>query len=678
MLQKVSLFRNSSTVNRNRQTVYHLNNILNNYKTRSNIKFDLKKTANIEFYQKLVERYNASNYYLKSEEREDIGLIDKIYKNLQNPVVGDFDVLNIKAFSLDNLNLIFAKKKENPKTIDFVLNFHRDITRKYPDSNNQLVIASLKSENSNEYINNYRLYKPFFQVNRQNANSINKLDSMVNNQTYDFHEQSKLAELDKVSFIKKIDPNSKLHFNNLFDIYNQSGNEVIKEFDYYYLNYSYPPTSEAILDIYKTSSPQNVEIRKSLLEHLSKRINVFKMNDYDQFQLINSYKKLFNKIDEDKHAYNFVKKLSTTGDVRNVEKINEILENIPSFKLDVFANNAINIIGQVDRKDVVKVLNEKITKAYYETENNKYIRRNCEKYGLRRSKSYVAKLLQKALNEINVLYYKTKLKLDPSLEAVKPLSIKVVIPDTKAVEKQAIEKKAVEIKPVEKGVVEIKAADTKPVEREIVKIETVEPPIIEKNLKSYIKPEIFVKKQNVEKTVPEIIEQVKTKAEIRKEKKALTIQQVSSIIKNKLGPKMYAKQQNDFSLYANNIRLRFLPEIFNSVAETRKVDRSVGKLKSDSSNKDVLELYTLINGNNKKLVNYLLKKRNVDNTRVFEIKNIIEILKKAEARIAKNKSNNPNYKAKDARAYYNHLYEAKIQEYGKLKNIKNKSSVKYK
>ena len=115
-----------------------------------------------------------------------------------------------------------------------------------------------------------------------------------------------------------------------------------------------------------------------------------------------------------------------------------------------------------------------------------------------------------------------------------------------------------------------------------------------------------------------------------------------------------------------------LPEIFASVADTRKADRAIGKQKINSSNKDVLDLYLRINGNNKKFVNYLLKKRNVDNTRMFEVKEIIKMLDKAEAKIKANKASNPEYRARDARRYYNHLYEAKIQQYGKLSRTRNK------
>ena len=41
------------------------------------------------------------------------------------------------------------------------------------------------------------------------------------------------------------------------------------------------------------------------------------------------------------------------------------------------------------------------------------------------------------------------------------------------------------------------------------------------------------------------------------------------------------------------------------------------------------------------------------------------MVKKAEAKIAEDKKINPEYRARDARKYYNHLYEAKLEQYGK-------------
>lgn len=151
------------------------------------------------------------------------------------------------------------------------------------------------------------------------------------------------------------------------------------------------------------------------------------------------------------------------------------------------------------------------------------------------------------------------------------------------------------------------------------------------------------------------------------DKKQLVKDAVVGLVNKKLGAKTFEKQRDIYSANATKMRLSMLPEIFASITDTRKMDRTVGKLRSNSSNKDAINLFSKINGSNKKLVNYLLKKRNTDNSRMFEIKDIIAILDRAEAKIAKDKKANPEYRARDARRYYNHLYEAKIEQYGKVK-----------
>lgn len=169
---------------------------------------------------------------------------------------------------------------------------------------------------------------------------------------------------------------------------------------------------------------------------------------------------------------------------------------------------------------------------------------------------------------------------------------------------------------------------------------------------------------------PEIKEEIKPledKKAKRAAAKAKVQQNIFDIIGSKLGLKTLEKQREDFGTNATKIRLNLLPEIFASITDTRKADRAVGKYKINSSNKDALDLYLLINGSNRKYINYMLKKRNTDNTRMFEVKDIIASVRKAEAKIAADKKANPDYRANDARKYYNHLFEAKLQQYGKIK-----------
>ena len=298
--------------------------------------------------------------------------------------------------------------------------------------------------------------------------------------------------------------------------------------------------------------------------------------------------KLFDTIDRDKNAENFVRKIVKSDvPIKNIKELNEIFARIPAVKLNMFSKNAENILNQTTRNaERLSLLEKEIENPFFETKKARESRKSAEKYGFAKPKNFISRAITRLVNDFKIAQYKRLNIVEP-----KP-----------------------EIKPI------------------------IETPVVE------IKPEV----QKV-KTDP--------KEEVRKN--------IFEILTSKLGEKTFAKQREAYGKNATKMRLGMLPEIFSSIADTRKADRAVGKHRINSSNKDALDLYLLINGSNKKYVNYLLKKRNADNSRMFEVKDIISMVKKAEAKIAEDKKINPEYRARDARKYYNHLYEAKLEQYGK-------------
>ena len=132
--------------------------------------------------------------------------------------------------------------------------------------------------------------------------------------------------------------------------------------------------------------------------------------------------------------------------------------------------------------------------------------------------------------------------------------------------------------------------------------------------------------------------------------------------------KTYDNQRAIYEKNATKMRLKLLPEIFDSIKETRAADRMVGR-KVQTSNSDAVNLYSMIKGRNRKLVNYMLKKRNVDGTRMFSVKDIIELLNKSEKTIAQTKAKNPDFRAKDAKMYYDAIHADMVNSYGKVKRV---------
>ena len=155
-------------------------------------------------------------------------------------------------------------------------------------------------------------------------------------------------------------------------------------------------------------------------------------------------------------------------------------------------------------------------------------------------------------------------------------------------------------------------------------------------------------------------------------KKLAVINDVNGIIEKKLGTKTLSEQKRDYAITATKMRMQMLPEIFESIKDTRKAERAAGKTKMSVSNKDALTLYERINGRNKRLVNYMLKKRNADGTRTFGIKDIINTIDSTEKQIRTEKAANKDFRAADAKLMYNNLLNTQIEQYGKLQRNKKK------
>ena len=84
----------------------------------------------------------------------------------------------------------------------------------------------------------------------------------------------------------------------------------------------------------------------------------------------------------------------------------------------------------------------------------------------------------------------------------------------------------------------------------------------------------------------------------------------------------------------------------------------------------------MIKGNNRKLVNYMLKIRNTEGSRIFEVKDIIELLQRAQIELAQSKAQNPQMTAKDTKLYYDKIFDDMTRLYGKVKRTKSTNSKK--
>lgn len=561
----------------------------------------------------LADRYNVQNFYKKYEEQESPDFVINIFKMLKRPVKKQFEIISRVHGSIENIKNIFEQTGNKSKLLDFAVQINK-ITG--TEGRPEMITEILKSPYRNEYMKNFSRYQLYFSLKKADADAIKNLDKMMENGTFDIRkykeEYKELAVKKKLPFPKTENYNAEIILKN----YNDEGFKLLKEMagTIHIPEATMKKGGDKILsDIYRSTSKDNFEIRTNIYDKFGNTLNFSKQQELELFEL----KKMYDAIDNNKHAKNFIKKyLDNPFHLNSLKPLNDALYNVSNKKLDIFADNALNIIRTTKEEERIPTLLNEIENPFFETRETKAHRRLEEEYGYRKKKSSFSILKTRIKNYFNVLQDKMTGDNDPILKEPENIFAPAAVkPQAKIQPEMPI--------------------DTQPKSQ----------------------PELIPQEQQVPHIEP--------KPEIKSSKETV-IDNIMEIIKGKLGVKTLEHQRADYSKGATKMRLKMLPEIFSSITETRRTDRLAGKKHINSENKDALTLFMMINSNNKKYVNYLLKKRNTDGTRMFEVKDIIHTIQKAEEKIKQNKLSNPEYRARDTRRYYNHLYEAKIQQYGKV------------
>lgn len=580
----------------------------------------------INFIRNLADKYNKDNFYRSVENKENSQLVNQIFEMVKFPMNAHNYLADNFQGSLEGLYRIFSKTGLKYKRMHFAEKVNREILHRHPKSYQDMLPELLESPNSKEYVRNYKKYKSYLKLNRYDANVVKNLDEMVENRTYDSKRYDILYKSKKIREHFMLPETEVFNADHFVNNYSKAGESFL---EYVAANFVVNKellasgADKIIFDMYKTCSDKNIDLRINTMEVLN---NIKLPGKDSQLQTSQLYelKTLYDKVDNDPYARKFLEDYVNNPSYNciSINSMNKVLSEIPTRKLAIFSSNAKRILSQASRDTRINTLNNELENPFFETEFARMSKDRAIKCGFAKKDSSLKKFFIKIKNDFKILQYKY-------LESTGKLNVLDSKP-TSTFE---------ELTP-------IKQSNSFDLLERHIEVDVIK-----------IKKEAELDSEN------SVVKKKIGREEVRKN--------IFGIISSKLGPKTYAKQQDQYGAYATKLRLSLLPEIFASVADTRKADRAVGKHRINSSNKDVLDLYVLINGNNKKYVNYLLKKRNVDNTRMFEIKDIISMLKKAELKIQKDKQVNPEYRAIDARRYYNHLYESKLQQYGKLKRTVN-------
>ncbi len=656
---------------------------------------DLTKNASTKrlyFLDLLAEKLNVQRYVKKASHEElkkDTDTIIDIYNKTKHPNKGHYFLASGFKGSFDDIHRIINATGGKESKLKFAEKLHRQVLCdngfggiKRP----QITAELLESKHADSYVKDFPKYKSYLLLHKNDENAVKNLDSMIDNKTFD------PKKYDIQINVNHIFDKSSLHETPIFnkealkENYTEEGFQAL---DTFFTNFG--PSKESvkagndkdIMDIYRTTTKSNLGIRKKIMNKFQySQFNDVKIKEKNE--QISDLNVLFKKIDEDPNVGKFMLKLIPDDagirlkpQVNTIGEYNRILDAVPAKKLNIFYRNAENIMYQTEGKERIKALQENIENPFFMTERVKEIRDYNIQEGFEKAPSMFSQARKFVANKFNQLRDKItpdtkkpvvrnevkeleKEQSKPVINIIEPIKLPkanevkpVVDIDSKVIEKAQSEKIVNDVKPVIKS----------------------EPKDIIKDVKNDAIDKGFVKEQvESTNTIDKSVKLSKTAPKLPNAKKLAVINDVNGVIEKKLGAKTLDEQKSDYAKKATKMRLNMLPEIFASIKETRAADRAAGKMKSNSSNKDALALYERINGKNKKLVNYMLKKRNVDGTRMFEVKDIIATLDKAEAKIATNKKAAPKtYKANDVKEYYNHLFDSKVQQYGKIQKSKKQN-----
>lgn len=606
-----------------------------------------KPMRRLHFLDALAKTFHSKYGYgtnAPNPESPDVAL--RIFDMVKKPKKEHFRIVNELIGSMENMEEIFKLAKDDPKKLRLAINLNHSVVSRgdRKKANSNLIIDVLKSEHVDTYAKNFPKYEAFLYEHKKDENAVKKLDEMVVRGKQAPKQTNTELEIQKIfANNMALGETNVLNRHVIMENYTPEGNKFLNAFSE---NIGSSPESlkagddKEILEMYKTTTKSNLSLRKSIMEsYENSRFN--NLGRKDKNPQISELRILFDKVDSDKHAAGYVKKLIKYNKMpSDVKSINTLFDNVPTKKLDIFYHNARNIMSQTSGEERYVALRTQIKNPLFLTENRREQIAEMKEIGLKEGLSPLDKVVKYVGNLFNLARYSLTGK-----EAAK------VSERTKAAEDAMLRSKMMEHlqKQGATNSVMPDAAEVKAVVVEPVEVKEVKPAKVIKDVK-------------IARTAPKA----------PNAKKLAVINDVNGIIEKKLGAKTLDDQKRDYAIKATKMRMQMLPEIFASIKETRAAERAAGK-KLSVSNKDALDLYSQINGRNKKLVNYMLKKRNADGTRTFGLKDIIKTVEQSEKKVRKDKLAAPKtYRAADARAYYNTLLEGHIQQYGKLQRTKQK------
>ena len=574
-------------------------------------------TGKFSFLRKLVDLYNAQNFYRDTKAKEDPANVLYILKDIKKPQEGHFNIVERSEMNFETMHKIFQKAKTK-ESLDFVQTMQRNALD-YGEDSGKVIIKMLDSKYKEDFIKTPLEYASYIKLNSEKPDCVKSLEKLLDEGKFDralYDRELSFENLMKRRNVAELVGHNKEYIKaNLTDANNKFLKIFGEDFYVYRKDFSEQDTQD-LLSIFKSTNGENLKSRIRILEKFK-----FDHSQAENTTDTREMRKLFESMDKNSHIRSFVEKaLDDNIKIESIENLNEVIAAVPPKKAEIFHKNIARIVRFTTPESRKAVLQSDIENPFYPAKRmNEKHRREIYPAGLTRE-SKISKWSRYIENQVNIMKYNRMMKGEQ--EVIEPIA---------TVESDNI------FKTIPQDFIAIPQVN-----------ETIAIPVVAESGKL------------------NLLRTLKASPQARR----LQVKSdVNNVIKKKLGQKTYERQNEQYSAKATAMRLKLLPEIFDSISANRKLQRSNG-IRPNVENKDAVALYEKIQGKNRKLIRYMLKQTNENNERLFTVKDIIAFINKSEAKIAQDKKANPQYRAADAKAYYKELFQNLVSEHGKLKRTK--------
>jgi predicted small metal-binding protein len=638
-----------------------------------------KSMKQLDFFDALVQRYNTFNMSKKNGEKEDSKIVNEIFTRIAEPTEEHKNFVTRTKFNVTDMNECFKLLGDDPKKIGSALEIYKSIG----DWNNNKKITKdiISSPMQKEFLEHFEDYKPYLQNNMKNKDVVSSLEALCQDGVYNSNKENNRKIIHNCLYSLSAKDEQELT-KRFLEHYSESGNSIITILtdmvSYGSKDIPSQADKDALVKIYQTTTPKNKDIRRKYIASYGRRIDRDALKDDEYTNLAT----LFERMDKNPKEMKFITNLISKGvDIDCTEFYLKLMDDVNIDRL----NDKVSLIAKESKRNLGMV---KLT-DYFRRKPNRETFKDRVMVNLKRifSDDYKGETgwydvlrmsrVEKP-KELDIPRVNKALNIQP---AIKPEPVAQPIPAP--VSKEMNSAKGA-LTPDERRILNEHAGGMRIVQRLPIApavpalpsapVGDVAPTV---SIIPFVRPAQTVApaQTTIPATTPTLRQHIKKEPNA---KKLVVISDVNNIIKKKLSSAVYEDQANTYANKATKMRLNLLPEIFDSIKETRATERANGTFKKNKSvkNEDALALYRRINGKNRRLVNYMLKVRNQDGTRKYNIREIVDVLNEANRHIMDMKEVAPKgtrITAKDEKEIYAGLLAHEIEKYGKLPIAKSKS-----